>query len=81
MDIRLAGNPFFPDRTIGNNATQAKMIELIGIRDHVRLPDIAILQMAYTRSPMNNAVEKRIEISTFFCDVFCLFGMLIFVKT
>lgn len=62
IDINPPRNPFLPNIITGNDTTQANIIELIGIRDHVKLPDIAISQMAHTINPINSVVEKMIEI-------------------
>ena len=39
--------PLFPKIIIGRDITHTNIIELTGISDHVKLPDIAILQIRH----------------------------------
>ena len=41
-DIKLTMIPLFPSMILGKVMTHAKTMELTGISDHVKLPDIAI---------------------------------------
>lgn len=50
-DIKLTTTPLFPNIMLGKDITHAKTMELTGISDHVKLPDIAILQMRHTIIP------------------------------
>lgn len=56
----------------------AKTMELTGISDHVKLPDIAILQIRHTIIPIKGVTENRIEIITFFAMLFSSFLFCIF---
>ena len=47
---------------LGKDITHVKIIELTGISDHVKLPDIAILQIRHTIIPTRSVTEKRMEI-------------------
>lgn len=40
-DIKLTIIPLFPSMILGKDMTHAKTMELAGISDHVKLPDIA----------------------------------------
>ena len=73
IDIKLPRIPFFPKIIIGNDTTQVNIIELIGIRDHVKLPDIAISQIAHTINHIKRVAEKITEIIIFFFMLFSSF--------
>lgn len=45
-------------------------MEQIGMRDHVKLPVIAILQIRHTMIPSKNIAENKVEIIIFFDMVF-----------
>ena len=72
-DIKLTIIPLFPKTIPGKDITHANTIELTGINDHVKLPDIAILQIRHTIIPVNSVAEKTIEIITFFVMLFSSF--------
>ena len=55
--IRLAIIPLFPNIIVGKERTHAKIIELMGISDHVKLPDSAISQIRQTTTPMISVSE------------------------
>lgn len=57
----------------GKEITHAKTIELTGIKDHVKLPDIAISHIRHTIIPTKSVTEKRMEIITFFVMLFSFF--------
>lgn len=72
-DIKLTMIPFFPSMILGKDMTHAKTMELTGISDHVKLPDIAILQIRHTIIPIKSVTENTIEIITFFVMLFSSF--------
>ena len=72
-DIKLTIIPLFPKIILGKDITHAKIMELTGISDHVKLPDIAILQIKHTIIPINSVAENGIEIMTFFVILFSSF--------
>jgi hypothetical protein len=49
--------PLYPNFIIGVVNNQAKIIEHIGINDHVKVPDIATSQMAQVIIPSNESIE------------------------
>ena len=55
-DIRLMIIPLFPNIMLGNDITHAKTIELTGMSDHVKLPDMAILQIRHTMIPVKSVI-------------------------
>ena len=57
-DIKLTTIPLFPKIILGKDITHANTIELTGINDHVKLPDIAMLQIRHTIIPINSVAEK-----------------------
>lgn len=65
-DTKLTMIPLFPKIILGKDIIHANIIELTGMNDHVKLPDIAILQIRHTMIPINSVAEKRIERMTFF---------------
>ncbi len=65
--------PLFPSIMLGKDMTHAKTMELIGIRDHVKFPDIARLQIRHTIIPVKKVPEYKIEIITFFFMLFSSF--------
>lgn len=48
-------------------------MELIGISDHVKFPDIAILQIRHTIIPIKSVAENKSEITAFFVMLFSSF--------
>ena len=71
--MKLTIIPLFPNIILGKDITHAKTIELAGISDHVRLPDIAILQIRHTIIPVKSVTEKAIAIMAFFVILFSSF--------
>lgn len=69
-DIKLAIILFFLSTIPRKNISHAKIIELTGISDHVKLPDIAMLQIIHTIIPVRSVAEKRIGITIFFVMLF-----------
>lgn len=51
-------SPFSPNFITGKNVNQTKTIELIGKRDHVKAPEIAMSQIAHTTTPIKSKDEK-----------------------
>ena len=72
-DIKLTTTPLFPNTILGKDMTHAKTMELTGIGDHVKLPDIAILQIRHTMIPIKSVTENKMEIITFFVMLFSSF--------
>ena len=71
-DIKLMMIPLFPSMILGKDMTHAKTMELTGISDHVKLPDIAILHIRHTIIPIKSVTENKTEIITFFVMFFLL---------
>ena len=71
--MKLTMIPFFPSMILGKAMTHAKTMELTGISDHVKLPDIATLQIRHTIIPVKSVPENKIEIITFFAMLFSSF--------
>ncbi len=72
-DIKLTIIPLFPKIILGKDITHANTIELTGINDHVKLPDIAMLQIRHAIIPINSVAEKSIEIIAFLVMLFSSF--------
>ena len=72
-DIKLSMMPLFPSMIPGKVITHAKAMELTGIGDHVKLPDIAMLQIRHTIIPTKSVTENKMEIITFFVMLFSSF--------
>ena len=72
-DIKLTIIPPFPQIILGKDITHANTIELTGINDHVKLPDIAMLQIRHTIIPISSVAEKSFEIITFLVMLFSSF--------
>ena len=72
-EIKLAMIPLFPSMMPGKNMAHAKTMELTGINDHVKLPDIVILQIRHTIIPIKSVAENRMEIITFAVLLFLSF--------
>lgn len=56
-EVRLMAMPFFPRIIPGKVTTHAKAIELSGISDQVRTPEIARSHIRHTAIPIKSAVE------------------------
>ena len=48
---------------LGKDTTHTKTMELIGMSDHVKFPDIAILQIRHTIMPIKSVAENKSEIT------------------
>ena len=72
-DIKLMAIPFFPNRMPGKDMTHANTMELTGMSDQVKLPDIARLQIMHTMIPVKRVTEKRDEMNIFFAALFSSF--------
>ena len=64
-DMKLTTIPLFPNRILGKDTAHAKAMELTGISDHVKLPDIAISQMRHTMIPIKSVTENKTQRITF----------------
>lgn len=71
--MKLTIIPFFPNIMPGKNMIHAKAMETTGIGDHVKLPDIAILQIRHAIIPIRSVAENRMEITAFFVMLFSSF--------
>ena len=56
-DIKLTVIPLFPSMIPGKEMAHAKTMELAGTSDHVKLPEIARLQIRHTIIPTKSVTE------------------------
>lgn len=64
-EIKLLTIPFFPNIMLGKDISHTKIIDIIGISDHDRLPDTAISQMVHTSIPIKRITENKTAIIIF----------------